>query len=134
MPGVPLAGCVLRPGRAINCEALSGEGCKRGGEEGSLYCCRFTRHAYLTPAFLFPSLIPFLSRRFCFYGRRVCVSLEKAFSSFHPRSTLQPSPTCLSCFNFPATNLDANLRTQSRARPTPSTSLARTTRPTDLRF
>jgi len=26
VPGVPLAGCVLRPGRAINCEVLPGKG------------------------------------------------------------------------------------------------------------
>lgn len=30
VPGVPLAGCVLRPGRAINCEPLS---VREGGRE-----------------------------------------------------------------------------------------------------
>lgn len=63
--GVPLAGYVLRPGRAINCELLSlslygqrgtkprrAEGGKMSGERrGTLHCYRFTRHAYLTPAF-----------------------------------------------------------------------------------
>lgn len=61
VPGVPLAGCVLRLGRAINCEVLFGKE-ERGqgggdmdgrarGRQGTLYCYRFTRHAYLTLAF-----------------------------------------------------------------------------------
>lgn len=87
VPGVPLAGCVLRPGCAINCEppipsrslalflSLSRRqspssslsispilrpsrprGCEPRGTGRTVYCCRFTRHAYLTPAFLFPPL------------------------------------------------------------------------------
>lgn len=91
MPGVPLAGCVLRPGRTINCEPLRREGCggRSGGEgRGTLYCCRFTRHAYLTPAFPFPSsLIPFRShppQSLCFLAtnRRTPPSPPRALSIY----------------------------------------------------
>lgn len=61
----------------------------RGGEgRGTLYCCRFTRHAYLTPAFPFPSsLIPFRShppQSLCFLAtnRRTPPSPPRALSIY----------------------------------------------------
>lgn len=66
VPGVPLAGYVLRPGRTINCEVLPSKGEGRRGR-GTLYCYRFTRHAYLTPAF--PASPPCRSLRWYTHGR-----------------------------------------------------------------
>lgn len=81
VPGVPLAGCVLHPGRAINCEAvLSGKGerdqgvAETNGEgeatrRGTFYCYRFTQHAYLTPALSASRPHPPNPTRECIHGR-----------------------------------------------------------------
>ena len=81
-----------------------------GQGRGTLYCYRFTRHAYLTPAFLFPlsnsvSLAP-SAPSLCFSGQhslRSPANLTTALPfSYIPLSTSCIASTYLSRFNFRA--------------------------------
>lgn len=104
VPGVPLAGCVLRPGRAINCEPLSGARVARGGARNPLLLP-------LYPACIFNACVPLpLSSN----SVSLAVSL---FSGHRLRTATEPLSTHLSRFNFRASNHDgANVRVRSHAR------------------
>lgn len=86
MPGVPLAGCVLRPGRTINCEPLRREGCGgrsgRGGERNPLLLP-------LYPACIFNACVPLP-----LFSNSVSLapSAVSLFSGHQPAySTIEPS-------------------------------------------